>query len=76
MREMLKRYAQDPVSAVTTVDEMKEFFWDEADEGSEGREGEENPLGKITIRARQLRRKDRPPTYDQPDHGERRRPVR
>ena len=70
VRDMLKRYAQDPVSAVTTVDEMREFFWDESDDGSEGREGEENPLGKIIIRARQLRRKDRPATYDQSDHGE------
>lgn len=70
VRDMLKRYAQDPVSAVTTVDEMKEFFHDDADEGSEGREGEENPLGKINIRARQVRRQDRPTTYDQLNHGE------
>jgi hypothetical protein len=70
VRDMLRRYAQDPVSAVTTVDEMKEFFSDEADEGSAGRDGEENPLGKIIIRARQLRRKDRPATYDQPKRSE------
>ncbi len=44
VREMLKRYAQDPVTAVTTVEELKEFFADEASEGTEGREGEENPL--------------------------------
>lgn len=69
VRDMLKRYAQDPVSAVTTADEMREFFWDEGGDGSECRESEENPLGKIIIRARQLRRKDRPATYDQSDHG-------
>ena len=70
VRDMLKRFAQDPATAVTSVDELKEFFWDEANEGSEGREGEENPLGKIIIRARQLRRKDRSPTYERPESGE------
>jgi hypothetical protein len=69
VREMLRRYAQDPVTAVTTVDELKEFFWDEASEGTEGREGEENPLGKIIVRARPLRRKDRPATYDLPTNS-------
>jgi hypothetical protein len=70
VRLMLKRYAQDPVSEVTPVDELKEFFWDEADKGSEGRDGEENPSGNIIIRARQLRRKDRPATYDEPESSE------
>jgi hypothetical protein len=58
VRFMLKRYAQDPVSEVTPVDELKEFFWDE------------NPLGKIIVRARQLRRKDKPATYDRPESNE------
>lgn len=65
VREMLKRHAQDPVSAVGSVDELKEFFYDDADEGSEERESEVNPLGRAIIRARPLRKKDRPVTLEE-----------
>jgi hypothetical protein len=68
VREMLKRYAQDPVSEVTSVDELKEFFADEAEHGTDGREREENPSGNVIIRARPLRKKDRPEMY-QPQNG-------
>jgi hypothetical protein len=60
---MLKRHAQDPVSEVTSVDELKEFFADEAEHGTDGRQSEENPFGNVIIRARPLRRKDRPDTF-------------
>jgi hypothetical protein len=69
VREMLKRHAQDPVSEVTTVDELKDFFWDETDHAADSRESEENPLGNVIIRARPLRRKDRPATYERPEDG-------
>ncbi len=68
-RDMLRRYAQDPVSEVSSVDELKEFFWDEADEGSDGREAEENPLGRVNIRARPLRKKDRAVAYERVGEG-------
>lgn len=56
-REMLKRHAKDPISDVTTLDELKDFFGDELSDG-EGKETEEvNPVGKVIIRARPLARK-------------------
>jgi hypothetical protein len=52
IREMLKRHARDPVSDVTTLDELKDFFPDESSEGN-GKPAEEiNPFGAILIRAR------------------------
>jgi hypothetical protein len=52
VREMLKRHAQDPVSEVTNIDELADFFGDDDMSGS-GKENEEvNPEGNIIIRAR------------------------
>lgn len=52
IRDMLKRHAKDPVSDVTTLDELKEFFSDDSGEGN-GKPAEEiNPFGPILIRAR------------------------
>lgn len=57
VREMLKRHAKNPVSEVTTLDELKEYFADESGEG-EGKGSEEiNPLGKIIIRLKPLKLK-------------------
>ena len=56
-RSMLKRYAKDPVSDITRLDELKDFFGDELSSG-EGKGTEEiNPIGEIIIRARPLPRK-------------------
>lgn len=55
VREMLKRHAQDPVSEVTQIDEMAEFFGDdESNASTASRDGDENPRGAIKIRARRL----------------------
>lgn len=62
VREMLKRHAQDPVTEVTNLDELADFFADEEDEG-DGKKREENPAGKIVIRARQIKIKTRAPSY-------------
>lgn len=52
IRDMLKRHAKDPVSDVTTLDELKDFFSDDSGEGN-GKPAEEiNPFGLILIRAR------------------------
>jgi uncharacterized protein YaiE (UPF0345 family) len=57
VRDMLKRHAKNPVSEVTTLDELKEYFADESGEG-EGKGSEEiNPLGKIIIRLKPLKPK-------------------
>lgn len=62
VREMLKRHAQDPVTEVTNLDELADFFADEEDEG-DGKKRDENPAGKIVIRARQVKSKIRAPSY-------------
>ncbi len=57
VREMLKKHAKDPVSEVTAIDELKDFFGDEGD-GDSGNETEEiNPYGKVIIRAKPIRTK-------------------
>ena len=57
VREMLKLHAKDPVSEVTAIDELKDFFGDEGD-GDSGKGTEEiNPYGKVIIRAKPIRTK-------------------
>lgn len=59
IREMLKRHAKDPVSEVTEIDELKEFFGDEGD-GESGKGTEEiNPYGDVLIRAKPISTKVR-----------------
>ncbi|MEQ1534005.1 MAG: hypothetical protein ABL906_10620, partial [Sideroxydans sp.] len=54
VREMLKRHAKDPVSEVTELDELKDFFGDEGD-GDTGKGAEEiNPYGKVIIRGKPI----------------------
>jgi hypothetical protein len=57
VRDMLKRHAQDPVADVTSLDELADFFGDEQDGASGSKSREEDPLGKLNIRARPLKRK-------------------
>jgi hypothetical protein len=55
IRDMLKRHAKDPVSEVTEIDELKDFFGDEGDADS-GKGAEEiNPYGEVIIRAKPIR---------------------
>jgi hypothetical protein len=64
VKEMLKRHAQNPVSEVTTIDELAEYFADEGEGGPNHRNGEENPAGRLIIRARPLKRRDRAKEYE------------
>lgn len=57
VREMLKRHAQDPISEVTQIDELAEFFGDETQSDQGGGDQEENPSGDIIIRARRVDRR-------------------
>jgi hypothetical protein len=62
IRDMLKRHAKDPVSDVTPLDELKDYFPDDSGDGS-GREADEiNPFGSIIITAR--------PVQVKPGHNE------
>jgi hypothetical protein len=63
VRDMLRRHAQNPVSEVTSIDELTEFFADEGEGGVDNRSGEEDPRGRLNIRARALRRKERLTAY-------------
>ena len=64
VRAKLKLHAQDPVSNVSNIDELKDFFADEDTVGGNGRDGEENPAGKIIVRARPLPKADKPKTWE------------
>ncbi len=55
IRDMLKRHAKDPVSDVTVLDELKEFFGDEGDDDSGSGADEINPYGKVVIRAKPIK---------------------
>ncbi len=47
IRNMLKRHAKDPVSEITEIDELRDFFGDEGEDGS-GKSAEEiNPYGMV-----------------------------
>lgn len=57
IRDMLKRHAKEPVSEVTQIDELKEFFGDEGEEGSGKGVEEINPFGEVVIRAKPIKTK-------------------
>lgn len=57
VREMLKRHAKNPVSEVTTLDELKEYFADDSGEGGGKGTEEIDPYGEIIIRAKPLKLK-------------------
>lgn len=69
IRDMLKRHAKNPVSEVTTLDELKEYFADESGEGAEKGSEEIDPYGKIIIRAKPLKPKSEAPS-PKPDEGD------
>ncbi|TXM94951.1 hypothetical protein [Methylobacterium sp. WL116] len=54
VREKLKQFAQDPVGEETSLDEMADFFADEAEDGVT-KVKDENPNGRITVRARPVK---------------------
>lgn len=55
IREMLKRHAKEPVSEVTEIDELRDFFGDEGEEGSGKGIEEINPFGEVVIRAKPIK---------------------
>ena len=59
VREMLRRHAKAPVSSVTEVEELRDFFGDEGADGSGKGLEEVNPFGEIVIRARPVKPKVR-----------------
>jgi hypothetical protein len=58
VREMLKRHARDPVSDISEVKELADYFADDFGEEDSTSKGEEvNPVGPIMIRAQPLKRR-------------------
>jgi hypothetical protein len=55
IRDMLKRHAKDPVSDVTDIDELKDFFGQEGAEGTGKGVEDINPSGKVVIRAKPIK---------------------
>jgi uncharacterized membrane protein YgcG len=69
VRDALKRHAKDPVSEVTELDELKDFFGDEGD-GESGKGTEEiNPYGEVIIRAKPISTKVQSASHNT-DNGE------
>ena len=56
-RDMLKRHARDPISDVTDVKELSDYFPDDDQQTGGDEDGEINPTGKIEIRAQPFKRK-------------------
>ena len=58
VKKMLRRHAQNEVSAITAIDELSEFLSDDDEDGKDGGRSDkyegENPRGIIKIRARPL----------------------
>lgn len=57
---MLKRHAKDPVSDVTTLDELKDYFAEEGEQGTGDGSEEVNPYGPVKLTARPLPPKKTP----------------
>lgn len=55
VRDALKRHAKDPVSEVTEIDELKDFFGDEGTSDTGKGTEEINPYGDVIIRAKPIR---------------------
>lgn len=55
VRKALEKHAKDPVSEITSIDELKEFFGDENESGGGKNNEESDPLGNIIIRAKQMK---------------------
>lgn len=54
IREMLRRRAKDPVSEITKIDELRDFFADDSGETNGNAIEEINPYGKILIKAKPI----------------------
>lgn len=71
VRNMLKKHAKDPVSDVTSIDELKDFFGDEGGEGEADGSEDINPFGKVIVRAKPIKPKTRQQQpHDLPDGGD------
>jgi len=57
VRDALKRHAKDPISEVTEIDELKDFFGDEGDSDTGKGVEEINPYGDVIIRAKPIKTK-------------------
>ncbi len=57
VRKELKEHAQEPVTEVTEIDELRDFFGDETYDGDGQGIEEINPFGKVVIRAKSTPRK-------------------
>ena len=57
VRDILGKYAKDPASEITSIDELKEFFGDENESGGGKNNEETDPSGNIIIRAKQMKSK-------------------
>lgn len=60
IRDKLKMHAKDPVSEITEIDELKDFFGEEGDSDSGKGVEEINPYGDVIIRGKQIKIK---PSY-------------
>ncbi len=60
IREMLKRHAKDPVSDVTSLDELKDYFAEEGEQGAGDGSEEINPYGAVKLTARPLPQRKTP----------------
>src|SRR5262249_27457631 len=70
VKEMLKRHARDPVSDVSEVKELADYFADDVGENEPTGKGEEiNPIGAIQIRAQPLKRRPVLVTQEQSEEG-------
>ena len=54
IRDQLSRNAKDPVSEITKLDELKDFFAEEGDAGEGDGSEEVNPYGPVTIKAKPI----------------------
>jgi hypothetical protein len=69
VRKMLKRHAKDPVTEITAIDELSEFFGEEGKDGSGKGMLDVNPYGKILIKAKPIKIKVLSPSIKQDDSG-------
>lgn len=60
VRDCLKRHAKDPVSDVTEIDELKDFFGEEGNADTGKGTQEINPYGDIVIRGKPIKTKLQP----------------
>lgn len=68
VREMLARHAKDPVSEVTEIDELRDFFGEEGESDTGKSLKEINPFGQVIIRAKPMKQEIRSVLVDdEPD---------